>query len=178
MRFTHISRATIMLAALFMLALPAAAQRSPDWDPCSASAGDPDENIAACNRIIRAGKESQENLSIAYQNRGYQFGRKNDTESAILDYSEAIRINPRNAQAWTNRGARLQRKKEYQRAIEDHTQAIRLDQNHKDAWFNRGNVYHEMGETQRAIADYRQALRVNPNDEDARVNLKQLGVNE
>jgi tetratricopeptide (TPR) repeat protein len=173
----NIARAFLLFALFAALCSPASAQRDPDWEDCASSQGNPDDNIAACNRIIRSGKEAPINLSIAYQNRGYQFGRKNETDAAIADYSEAIRVNPSNAQAWTNRGARLQRKKEYQRAIDDHTQAIRLDPNHKDAWYNRGNVYQEMGNKERAIADYKEALRVNPNDDDARTNLRQLGVN-
>lgn len=166
-----------LLVALLLAASPSSSfAQSDDWESCASSRGDPDSNIAACNRLIRAGKESRVNESILYQNRGYQHGRKNDTDNAIEDYSEAIRINPNNAQAWTNRGARLQRRKEFQRAIADHTRAIELDRNHKDAWYNRGNVYQEIGDRERAIADYREALRVNPDDDDARTNLRQLGV--
>lgn len=171
--------ALLVSALLFAMApSPSFAQQDRDWDACASNRGDPDDSIAACTRLIRSGKESKADLSIIYQNRGYQRGRKNDTDAAIADYSEAIRVNPRNAQAWTNRGARLQRKKEFQRAIADHTEAIRLDPNHKDAWYNRGNVYQEMGDRQRAIADYRQALKVNPDDDDARTNLRELGGSE
>lgn len=138
----------------------------------------PDLNIAACLRIIRQGYETPENLSIAYQNWASHYTRKNDVQNAIHGYSEAIRVNPKNAQAWTDRGVQFRIKKEFKRAIEDHTRAIELDRNHKDAWFNRGNVYLEIGEKERAIADYRQALKINPRDEDARANLKHLGASE
>lgn len=173
----RIAKAVLPALVLLLLVVPASAQ-SQDWEDCASHRGSPDDNIRACSRIIRGGGETPANLSIAYQNRGFQYGRKNDTDNAIDDYSEAIHINPSNAQAWTNRGARLQRKKEYQRAISDHTRAIELDRNHKDAWYNRGNVYQEMGDKERAIADYREALRVNPNDDDARTNLRQLGAKE
>ncbi len=154
------------------------AQKKLDWAACIDTTDDPDLCIAACLRIIRQGYETPENLSIAYENLAHQLLRKNDIDGAIAAYSEAISVNPKNAQAWTNRGARFRSKKEYKRAIEDHTRAIELDRNHKDAWFNRGYVYQEIGEKDKAIADYRQALKVNPNDEDARAQLKQLGASE
>jgi tetratricopeptide (TPR) repeat protein len=149
-----------------------------NWAACIDTTDEPDLCIAACLRIIRRGYEEVENLSIAYENLAHQLLRKNDIDGAISAYSEAIRVNPKNAQAWTNRGARFRSKKEYKRAIDDHTRAIELDRNHKDAWFNRGYVYQEIGDRDKAIADYRQALRVNPNDEDARAQLKQLGASQ
>jgi tetratricopeptide (TPR) repeat protein len=169
---------TSVIAACFAAAAPASAQLSPDWQACSGQDGSADDNIAACTRLIRSGSETGNNLSIAYSNRGHNYLRKRDVESAIQDFDEAIRFNAGNAQAWTNRGEAYQRKKDYRKAISDHTEAIRLDPNHQDAWFNRGIAHHNSGDTQRAISDYRQALRVNPNDSDARRELKSLGVNE
>lgn len=165
----------LVAVALCMPSQPAGAQTELDLKSCEAIGGDADEAVAACTRLIRTGKYTGGALGTLYLNRGHHFGRKDDKESAIQDFNEALRIDPRDAQAYTNRGAMFERKKEYARAIADHTRAIELDNNHKDAWYNRGVAYHALGDKQRAIADYRQALRVNPNDDDAKEGLRRLG---
>lgn len=154
----------------------AAAQSARDYELCEAFGGDPDPAVAACTSILRSGKHSGEALGVVYMNRGHHFGRKKDTESALQDFNEALKLAPRRAQAWTNRGAMYARKKEYDRAIADHTRAIELDNNQPDAWYNRGLAYELKGDKQRAISDYRQALRVNPNDNDAKQGLRDLGA--
>jgi tetratricopeptide (TPR) repeat protein len=169
------------IAVFLVLAIGAGAnaQLSQHWQGCFPEQDrGPDDAIAACTQIIRGGNETPGNLSVAYSNRGHNFLRKDDLESALQDFNEAIRIDPKNAQAWTNRGEAYQRKKDYQKAISDHTEAIRLDPKHPDAWFNRGIAYHNMGNEERAVADYRQALKVNPEDQDARRQLRKLGINE
>ena len=164
------------LLAFAMSAQYAAAQTDRDYNLCEASAGNPDDAVAACTVIIRSGKHDGAPLASAYLNRGHHLGRKKDHTAAIQDFNEALRLNPRNAQAWTNRGTIYGRMKEYERALTDHSKALEIDNNHKDAWYNRGFIYEMMGNKERAIADYRQALRVNPNDTDARQGLKDLGA--
>ena len=51
---------------------------------------------------------------------------KKEYDKAIADYTEAIRLDPKNARAYTNRGG-LGRQEEYDKAIADFTEAIRLD---------------------------------------------------
>ena len=59
-------------------------------------------------------------------------GNHGDCEKAIADYTEAIRLDPKDAKAYYNRGVAYGEKGERDKAIADFTEAIRL--NPKMAW--------------------------------------------
>ena len=52
---------------------------------------------------------------------------KGEFDKAIKDFSEAIRLDPKNAEAFVFRGIARGEKKDYPAAIEDFTEAINLD---------------------------------------------------
>jgi tetratricopeptide (TPR) repeat protein len=54
-------------------------------------------------------------------------GDDGDRDKAIADYTEAIRLAPKCAEAYTNRGISYYEKGEQDKAIADYTEAIRLD---------------------------------------------------
>src|SRR5204862_543460 len=76
-----------------------------------------------------------------------------DYDRAIADFSEAIRLIPKNATAFNGRGKAYANKRDYDRAIADYSEAIRLDPKYVFAFNNRGNAYRNKGDTDRAIAD-------------------------
>ena len=64
---------------------------------------------------------------MAYCNRGLAYSKKGESDKAITDCTEAIRLRPDDAVAYKNRGWAYGNKGEYDRAIADFTEAIRLD---------------------------------------------------
>jgi tetratricopeptide (TPR) repeat protein len=91
----------IVLAGSLNLALPAGATAQ-DSQTCAGSSGD--AGIAICTREITSGKYTGPNLARRYYNRGVLYSAKEDNDRAIADYSEAIRLNPKQALAFFNRG--------------------------------------------------------------------------
>ena len=89
---------------------------------------------------------------------------KGEFDRAIQDYDQAIRLNPRDADAFDGRGGAYNSKGEYDRAIQDFDQAIRLEPNAAHAFYNRGSAYYMKIEYDRAIRDYDQSIRLNPGD--------------
>src|SRR6516225_2933215 len=85
-------------AALFALAAPAAAASRADWDACKGD--DPDRSIAACTRIIQGRSESAKDSAIAHHERALSYKSKGDFDRAIADLSEAIRLDPKYAEAY------------------------------------------------------------------------------
>jgi tetratricopeptide (TPR) repeat protein len=128
--------------------------------------GDPDTRIAGCTALIKTRQDTNENLSIIYNNRGNAYNRKGDHDHAIQDFSEAIRLNP-NYGYYRNRGIDYYEKGDYERAIQDFNEAIHLSPNDTFAYVSRGDAYSNKRDYDRAIPDFNEAIRLNPNDASA-----------
>jgi len=77
---------------------------------------------------------SKEQRAVDAYNRGIAYAEKADYDRAIADYTEAIRLDPKLAEAYCSRGAAYGRgKSEYDKAIDDLTEAIRLNPKYADA---------------------------------------------
>ncbi len=100
--------------------------------------------------------------------RGYLANEKGDFDLAIAEYTEAIRRNPKYADAYECRGETYYRKGDYDTAITDCTEAIRLDPkdtgNVATAYYGRGRAYDAKWEWDKAIADYTEVIRLDPTD--------------
>jgi tetratricopeptide (TPR) repeat protein len=99
-----------------------------------------------------------------YFNLGNDYFDKKDYDRAIVNYTEAIRLDPKYTIAYNDRGAAYSNKNDYNRAIADYTEAIRLDPKLALPYKNRGNAYYYKKDYDRAIADYTEAIRLNPKD--------------
>jgi tetratricopeptide (TPR) repeat protein len=108
--------------------------------------------------------------AVAYNNRGFAYGKKGDYEAAIADFTEAIRLRPTFALAYYDRAAAYDNLGEYERAIEDYTEAIGLKPQMADAYNNRGAVYLVQGAYDQAIEDFDEAIRLDPDHAKAFVN--------
>jgi hypothetical protein len=73
-----------------------------DWADCSGT--DPDLSIRGCSNIIAVGRESRDNVAIAYIDRGIAYGNKGDYDQEIADETKAIELKPDNGYAYYNRG--------------------------------------------------------------------------
>ena len=92
-------------AALVALTVFAHAQLSSNWQACTGNSGiDWDQQIKSCSALIESGAEAKENQGIAYYNRALAYEYKEDFARAIADFSEAIRLDPSNAEAFLYRG--------------------------------------------------------------------------
>ena len=94
--------------------------------------------------------------------RGNAYFASGDHDEAISEYTQAIRLNSKYADAYIGRGNAYLHKGEHDRALEEYTEAIRLIPNTAGAYYNRGIAYRGKGEHDRAIAEYTEAIRLNP----------------
>lgn len=96
----------------------------------------------------------------------YQYGstqyHAGKYDQAIGKFTDAIRLDPKHAEAYFGRGACYAKQGEYDKAIADLTDAIRLDPSLAAAFYNRGSCWAYKQEYGKAIADYSEAIRIDP----------------
>jgi len=83
-------------------------------------------------------------------------------QRAIADFTQAIRLDPNNANTYNERGRAYSQIEDYNRAVADFTQAIRLEPNFASAYSGRGSAYRELNDLNRALADFNQAIQLVP----------------
>lgn len=123
----------------------------------------PDRAIEQCTRLIQAGQGGNRFLAAVTFARAYAWERKRDYDRAIADYTEVIRLEPRDFKAYYNRGSIFkEHKHDFARAIADLDEAIRLEQRFASSYNNRGVAHHLSGHHDLAVSDFTAVLRVNP----------------
>lgn len=90
--------------------------------------------------------------------------RNQDFARAIRCLSEAIRLDPHQAENYYLRGVAYLAQGEDDNAIADLTAAIRLDPNDARAYRRRAAAHFNDGGYSKAIADLTAAIRLDPND--------------
>jgi tetratricopeptide (TPR) repeat protein len=83
-------------------------------------------------------------------------------QTAIANYTEAIRLDPKSAEAYFNRGRLYAKKDDDDKAIADYTKATQIKPDYVEAYVRRAGAYLRRGECEKAIADCNEAIQVNP----------------
>jgi tetratricopeptide (TPR) repeat protein len=109
--------------------------------------------------------------AIAHLSAGNALDQRGRTQEAIDEFQEALRINPRMADAYCNLGAAFLKQRRVQDAIEQCLQGLRIEPSNPRILFNLGNALFSAGRVDDAISEYRQALSVDPTMADAEGNL-------
>lgn len=85
-----------------------------------------------------------------------------DYDRAMLDFEQAIRLDPNLAVAYSGRAFVNMRRTEYDQAIRDHGRALRLRPD-GETYYNRGWCYSRKGDSESALRDFDQAIHLQPN---------------
>jgi len=156
-----------VVAGLTLLTPKAYAHSSPRWRSCTTGNPDVDwdQQIRSCSALIQSGRETRHRRAVAYNDRGIAYATKGDPDRGIADFSEAIRLDPKDAVVYRNRGKAYDAKGDHDRAIADLDQAIRIDPKFADAYNTRCWVRAVIGrDLAQALADCNESLRLRPDD--------------
>ncbi len=148
-----------LLAALPFAALSSAASAQTADDCYKATLRtDDQEIIRICSAALLRGDMSEEDRSITTSNRGLGYLRDKQYDKAILDFSDALVINPRNPYSFNFRGEAWREKNNLERALADFEDALRIDPAFTGALYNRGVTFERQGNLTAARAEYQKAL--------------------
>ncbi|CAD5119422.1 DgyrCDS8034 [Dimorphilus gyrociliatus] len=92
---------------------------------------------------------------------------------AMLHYTKATKIDPKNAKIYSNRSLAFLRLDQYFYALEDANKAIKLEPTWAKGYFRRGEVYFCTQHYKKALQSYQQGLDFDPNDKTL-LNARQL----
>jgi tetratricopeptide (TPR) repeat protein len=174
MRKLLIGLAMLLVPATVLAAPQPAPQSAPQRQPsneelatalCDSPDATPDQTIAGCGALIKAGILKGADLADAYNNRadGYLAQKKYDL--AIADENQAIPLDAGNANALNNRCLAYIGKKDYDKAIADCSQAIRVNSGFAHYYRNRATALLDKGKRAEALADLRTAIKLDPQDQ-------------
>lgn len=172
MLFNIRRRCAIILCITLAGAGPAGAATARDTAAlrdCNAYVIDKDRKIAACTVLINQGG-SAANRAMAYFKRGEMYHSKDDHDRAIADFTEVVRLDPTDKEAYHKRGvsyifrAHHGSKDDYDRAIADLETSLRLGYDRKWVLIWRASAYEGRNELGRALADYEEVVRIDPKD--------------
>lgn len=108
---------------------------------------------------------------LIHNNLGVAYSEKGEESNAIANYLEAIRINPKYAEAYNNLGYSYLLMGQWQDAAGQLHVAVRLNPGYTVAHNNLGLAYYRSGRYDEAIGSYLDSLRILPDYDHARYNL-------
>jgi len=94
--------------------------------------------------------------ALAHNESGYHKAAFNNHAAAILDYNEAIHLDPTNPIYYDNRGASKYAQNQHAEAIKDFSEAIRLKPTEASYYRHRARAYEKLGQHQAAQNDRHQ----------------------
>jgi tetratricopeptide (TPR) repeat protein len=113
--------------------------------------------------VSSAGKD--ENAQTDYYQRGVAACNNGEWNKAIINLSEAIRINPTNLSAFHCRGAAYAMSGDFKAAATDFKKVIRFEPTNAPAYLDLGSAYRGLHEWNKAIAAYTDCLQYCPTND-------------
>jgi tetratricopeptide (TPR) repeat protein len=122
--------------------------------------------------LFRHALEVTENNYFVHYNLGNAFNEKGQTDEAISQFQEAIRLKPAFAKAHNNLGIALFKQGQIEEAISQFQEAVRLDPDSTKAHNNLGNaLLIKKDQIEEAISQFQEAIRLDPDYTMAHNNL-------
>jgi predicted negative regulator of RcsB-dependent stress response len=112
-----------------------------------------------------------DNYAWTHTIHGHELWAADRHQEAVMQYEQALRIDPDYAEAHNDLGYALEQAGRFTDAIEHYEIALRMDPDLAEAHNNLGLVLYQTGKSEEAIEQFQQALRIQPNFVEAHCNL-------
>jgi len=133
--------------------------------------------IRYCDDAFAEGAMSSHDTVATHVNRGILRLRRNQMDAALADFDHAIRLDPRQPEAYLNKGAALIRLNNPTEALRLFTVAIEYQTRRPEiAHFGRAIANESLGNVRAAYDDYRRASELDPDWRDPQTELRRFRV--
>ena len=105
-----------------------------------------------------------EDFNLLFVKLGDEHLTKGEYDAALSAYSQALQIQPYDADIYYKRGNAYYSLEDYPAAITDYLRAININPNYIQAYNKSGNARYYLGDYEGAIADYTHVIKNNPDD--------------
>lgn len=130
-----------------------------------------------CDEALAEGVLSQHDTVATYVNRGILKLRRDQVDTAIADFDEAIALDPRQPEAYLNKGSALIRLNNPGEAVRLFTVALEYHTRRPEiAHYGRAIAHETMGNVRAAYNDYRRASELDPDWDDPQTELRRFRV--
>ncbi len=116
-------------------------------------------------------KEREMRQDIYHFNMAVYFQRRNDIQSALVEYARVIELSPHNAEVYSNMGALYNQIGEYEKAVAVLQKALIIDPSYTKAHNNIGLAYYEGGHLEQAQIHLARAIEFAPANLESYNNL-------
>ena len=100
--------------------------------------------------------------SKEYFNKGQQLFAGANYQEAIEAYTNAIKEDSTNSNAWIRRGFTRGIIKDFEGEMADYSFVIEVEPKHKWAYISRGSARNRLGDYTNALKDFNKALQIDP----------------
>jgi tetratricopeptide (TPR) repeat protein len=122
-------------------------------------AGRLDEAIEDYTRTLEIEKKHR----LAFINRGLVYGRREEFDKAVLDFSSALELLQNDlSNTYLFRGLAMLHLGNFENAIEDCNKAIMMNPENAHAYYNRAIAHASLEANEKAAEDYSMAARLDP----------------
>ena len=130
-------------------------------------------DYAKCSPYINKAKSINPKESKYYYNNGVIHFVKNNLDSALIEYNQAIKLNSKSAYALNDRAGVYVKQGELDKAITDYENAVKADDKLSFVFNNLGSAYRKKELNDKAIAAYDKAISL---DKDYAVAINNRGM--
>jgi tetratricopeptide (TPR) repeat protein len=119
-----------------------------------------DKAVESARKAAAMDNKYASSLAAALQQRGFAAANERRFPEAIADFTEALKVNPKDAGIYERRAAVEMKINDFDKALADYNEAIKLKSNDARLYQYRGYIYEMKGDFKSAMADTEKILKM------------------
>jgi tetratricopeptide (TPR) repeat protein len=135
---------------------------------------DYDKAVELLRKATALDRKYAPDLAVAYQQRGFASASNQNFQGAVQDFTEALKINSRDARIYEQRAAVEMKMRNYDKALADYSELIKLKPNEVRYLNYRAYIYELKDDVQNSMTETEKVLKQDPNNQDAKTRKQRL----